>query len=172
MLGGLSLFASIGYAQTSNYPALTVKVPFAFVVGNQTFPDGIYKFRSLLKSVPSKAAIDVLEVRSAEGRLYQAIVTDVVGSEKPSDPKLVFTRSGGRAFLSEVWETGWLPDSAPQRCYASSGERKRQSDPCRAGRALKSAGGDRSFGQTTGSPVVLVKSASATVSVVSELWCA
>jgi hypothetical protein len=106
VLWALSLFASSGYSQTSNYPALTVKVPFAFVVGNQTFPAGTYKFRSLLKSVPSKAAIDVLEVRSAEGRLYQAIVTDVVGSEKPNDPKLVFTRSGGRAFLSEVWEAG------------------------------------------------------------------
>jgi hypothetical protein len=102
----LSLFASIGYAQTSNQPALTVKVPFAFVVGNQTFPVGTYKFRSLLKSVPSKAAIDVLEVRSTEGHLYHAIVTDVVGSEEPNNPKLVFTRSGGRAFLSEVWEAG------------------------------------------------------------------
>jgi hypothetical protein len=103
---GLSLFASIGYAQTSNHHALTVKIPFEFVVGNQTFPAGTYKFRSLLNSVPSKAGIDVLEVRSTEGHLYQAIVTDVVGNEEPANPKLVFTRRDGRAFLSEVWEVG------------------------------------------------------------------
>jgi hypothetical protein len=103
---GLSLCSSVGLAQTARQPALTVKVPFEFVVGNQTFPVGTYKFRSLLNSLPSKATIDVLEVRSSEGRLYQAIVTDLVGSEEPDNPKLVFTRSDGRAFLSEVWEPG------------------------------------------------------------------
>jgi hypothetical protein len=102
----LSLFASIACAQTANHSALTVKVPFEFVVGNQTFPAGIYKFQSLLNSVPSKATIDVLEVRSTVGRLYSAIVTDVVGSAEPSHPRLVFTRVGGRAFLSEVWQAG------------------------------------------------------------------
>ena len=30
----------------------------------------------------------------------------MVGSEEPNNPKLVFTRSDGRAFLSEVWEPG------------------------------------------------------------------
>jgi len=103
---GLSLCPSVGYAQTSHQPALTVKVPFEFVIGNQMFPAGTYKFQSLLDSVPSKATIDVLVVRSTEGRLYKAIVADVVGSEELNNPKLVFTRSGGRAFLCEVWEPG------------------------------------------------------------------
>jgi len=102
----LSLCPSVGYAQASKHPALTVKVPFEFVVGNQTFPVGTYKFRSLLNSVPNKDNIEVLEVRSTEGRLYHAVVTDVVGSYEPDQPKLVFTRSGGRTFLSEVWEPG------------------------------------------------------------------
>jgi hypothetical protein len=60
VLWGLSLFASIGYAQTSNHSALTVKVPFEFVVGNQPFPAGTYKFRSLLNSVPGKDTIECL----------------------------------------------------------------------------------------------------------------
>ncbi|MGD1082570.1 MAG: hypothetical protein ABR881_30015 [Candidatus Sulfotelmatobacter sp.] len=102
----LSLCPSVGNAQTSHHTALTVKVPFEFVVGNQTLPAGTYKFLSLLNSVPSKATIDVLEVRSTEGHLYKAVVTDVVGSEEPNNPRLVFTRSGDRAFLSEVWEPG------------------------------------------------------------------
>lgn len=102
----LSLYPSVGSAQASHRSALTVKVPFEFVIGNQTFPAGTYKFQSLLNSVPSKDAIDVLVVRSTEGRLYKAIVTDVVGSKEPNHPKLVFTRSGDRVFLSEVWEPG------------------------------------------------------------------
>jgi hypothetical protein len=103
---GLPLFATASFAQNSKPSALTVQVPFEFVVGNQTFPAGIYKFQSLLNSVPSQASIDVLEVRSTVGRLYSAIVTDVVGSSEPSHPRLEFIRIGGRAFLSEVWEAG------------------------------------------------------------------
>jgi hypothetical protein len=102
----LPLFAITSYAQNSKHSALTVQVPFEFVVGNQTFPAGIYRFQSLLNSVPSQASVDVLEVRSTVGRLYSAIVTDVVGSSEPSHPRLEFIRIGGRAFLSEVWEAG------------------------------------------------------------------
>jgi hypothetical protein len=75
-------------------------------VGNQTFPAGTYKFQSLLNSVAGKDTVDVLTVRSTEGRLYQAVVTDVVGAGEASKSRLVFTRIGGRAFLSEVWEPG------------------------------------------------------------------
>jgi hypothetical protein len=102
----LPILASIGYAQTSKHAALTVKVPFEFVVGNRTFPAGLYKFRSLLNSVPPQASIDVLEVRSMEGQFYSAIVTDVVATADAGHPRLVFARSGGRIFLSEVWESG------------------------------------------------------------------
>ncbi|MGA7929743.1 MAG: hypothetical protein WCA20_27590 [Candidatus Sulfotelmatobacter sp.] len=59
-----------------------------------------------VEAASKEAAIEVLEVRSTEGRLYHAIVTDVVGSEEPNHPELVFTRRDGRAFLSEVWEAG------------------------------------------------------------------
>ena len=83
VLSVLPVFAITSYAQISKHSALTVQVPFEFVVGNQTFPAGIYKFRSLLNSVPSQASVDVLEVRSMVGRLYSAIVTDVVGSSEP-----------------------------------------------------------------------------------------
>jgi hypothetical protein len=106
VLWGLALFAGVAYAQAPNQSALTVKIPFEFVVGNQTFPAGIYKFRSLLNSVPNQASVDVLEVRSTVGRLYSAIVTEVVGGAEPSHPRVEFIRSGGRAFLSEVWEAG------------------------------------------------------------------
>jgi hypothetical protein len=101
----LAVLAVAGKAQEQTMP-FKVHVPFQFVVGNQTFPAGTYQFHSLLNSVPSKASVDVLEVRSTVGRLYQAIVTDVVGSAEPNHPRLLFTRRGDRAFLSEVWEPG------------------------------------------------------------------
>jgi hypothetical protein len=97
---------NIGCAQTSTHAVLTVKVPFEFVVGNQSFPAGTYKFQSLLNSVPGKDTIDVLTVRSTEGRLYQAIVTSVADSAAQSAPRLVFTHNEGRTELSEVWEPG------------------------------------------------------------------
>jgi len=106
VLALVSTYPGAGYAQNSKNQALTVKVPFDFVVGNRTFPAGIYRFRSLLDSAPGKAAIDVLEVRAMEGRFYAAVVADVMGNSQSTHPKLVFARSGGRTFLSEVWENG------------------------------------------------------------------
>ena len=107
VLSIVSLCPSIGRAQVANNPVLSVKVPFEFVVGNRIFPAGIYKFQSLLNSVAGKDAIDVLTVRSTEGWLYQAVVADVAAIRaEPNKPRLSFTRSGGRAFLSEVWEPG------------------------------------------------------------------
>jgi hypothetical protein len=102
----VSLCPISGYGQNAKHQALTVKVPFEFVLGNQTFPAGTYSFRSLLNSVPGKEAIEVLEVRAAIGGLYAAVVTDAVSNSEPSHPKLVFARSDGRTFLSEVWESG------------------------------------------------------------------
>jgi len=100
---GLLAVPGNAHAQTMTFKA---HVPFPFVVGNQTLPAGTYKFRSLLDSVPGKDTIDVLEVRSVEGHLYRAIVTDVIASEQSNNPRLVFTRSDSRVFLSEVWERG------------------------------------------------------------------
>ena len=105
-LWALSLYPSVGFAQTSRHAAAAVEVPFAFVVGNQAFPAGDYEFHSLLASVADKGTVDVLVVRSMNGELYRAIVTDVVGSTEPVRPRVVFTRSGERVFLSEVWESG------------------------------------------------------------------
>jgi hypothetical protein len=107
VLSIVSLCPSIGRAQVANHPVLSVKVPFEFVVGNRTFSAGTYKFQSLLNSVAGKDAIEVLTVRSTEGHLYQAVVTDIAAiTAESSKPRLLFTRSGGRAFLAEVWEPG------------------------------------------------------------------
>ena len=102
----LSLCPGVSFAQTSRQAAAVVEVPFAFVVGNQTFPAGDYEFHSLLNPVAGKDTIDVVVVRSIDGQLYRAIVTHVMGRAEFGRSRVVFTRSGGRAFLSEVWEPG------------------------------------------------------------------
>jgi hypothetical protein len=116
VLGVMSLCSSV-FGQTSHHSSLTVKVPFEFVVANQTFPAGTYEFRSLLASVADKGTVDVLVVRSMDGESYRAIVTDVVGSAEPSRPRVVFTRTGERVYLSEVWESG-----KPTGCRLKSGQ--------------------------------------------------
>jgi len=98
---------SLSNAQTSHRSALTVKVPFDFAIGAQVYPAGTYMFESLLNPVRGNDTIDVLVVRSMEGRLYRAVVTQVVASDHPGNPRLVFARGDGRVFpLSEVWEPG------------------------------------------------------------------
>ena len=116
VLGVLSLCCSV-LAQTSHHASLTVKVPFEFVVANQTFPAGTYEFHSLLAWVADKGTIDVLVIRSVDGELYRAMVTDVVGSAGASRPRVVFTRSEERVYLSEVWESG-----KPSGCRIKSGQ--------------------------------------------------
>jgi hypothetical protein len=107
----LPLCPRLGYAQTSHRPPFTAEIPFEFAIGNQTFPAGTYKFRSLLNSFPGKGGLDVLEMRSIRGHLYKALLADVVASEEFDNPSLVFTNKGGCTVLSEVWEpgkqTGW-----------------------------------------------------------------
>jgi hypothetical protein len=106
VLWTLSMLPGVGQTQTVNHSVLTVKVPFEFIVGNQTFPAGTYKFQSLLNSVAGKDAVEVLAVRGIEGRRYQAVVTEVVGAAEGNKSKIVFSRRDGRVFLSEVWEPG------------------------------------------------------------------
>lgn len=110
----------------------------AHKVGNQTLPAGSYKFESLLNSIPGKDAIDVLVVRSAEGRHYQAMVTGVIGSPEPNNGRLVFTRTADHVFLAEVWEP-WeksgLPASERKRPGANRRARKRAGDLDRIRRA-------------------------------------
>jgi hypothetical protein len=118
---GALLLCPMVFAQTSRHSAIAVKVPFEFVIADQTFPAGTYEFHSLLASVAPNDTVDVLVVRSTNGELYRAIVTDVVGSTEPVRPRVVFTRSGERVFLSEVWESG-----KPSGCRLKSSQDRLQ----------------------------------------------
>ena len=118
-LCGVLMYPSAGFGQAKHEACITVQVPFQFDVGNQTLPAGTYKIQSLLQSVPGKANIDVLMVRRVEGKSYAAVVANVVGNDAPQDAKLVFMRSEGHAYLSEVWDSKKQVGYRLQRAQAS-----------------------------------------------------
>jgi hypothetical protein len=84
-----------------------VAVPFDFVVGNRTMPAGSYRFQMVLGSPTQNDTDSVLAVRSLDGRYYASAFTAVTQGHAPSDgPRLVFSRAGDRASLSQLWEQG------------------------------------------------------------------
>jgi hypothetical protein len=87
--------------------AYTIAVPFDFVVGNRTMPAGNYRFQLVFGSPTQNDTGAVLAVRSEDGRYYASTFTSVTEGDAPSDgPRLVFSRAGDHASLSQLWEQG------------------------------------------------------------------
>ena len=80
---------------------LSVKIPFDFVVGEQTLPAGKYSFRHL-PGMPDKLAI-----QSAD-RQVRAVIWSTLTETRPAPAKttLVFRNYGAQRFLAEVWVGG------------------------------------------------------------------
>lgn len=105
----VSLGAAAKRVQTEPRPAVIVDVPFPFVVGSQTLPAGTYMFESLQNSAPDAGHVDVLVVRSMDGRVYEAAMTYLAqGPDAQPNSKVLFSRYGDCNFLSQVWERGKL----------------------------------------------------------------
>jgi hypothetical protein len=92
---------------SSKPKSFVVAVPFDFVVGNRTMPAGSYRFQIVFGSPKQNDTAGVLVVRSLEGHYYVSTFTSVATGNAPSEgPRLVFSRSGDRASLSQLWEQG------------------------------------------------------------------
>ena len=74
--------------------AVEFKVPFDFIVGNQTLPTGTYRV--------SQAAGNVLLIRSRDGSSAALTSTFATDVRKPAGGQIVFNRYGNRYFLHEV----------------------------------------------------------------------
>jgi hypothetical protein len=100
---GLSLLAFAGEVQAQTI-TFKVKVPFPFVVGNQTLPAGTYQIQRLLGRPVEADQVGMIVIRSSNPRLYQAVVTNLVhrspGSRSSSE--LVFANHAGQCYLSGV----------------------------------------------------------------------
>ncbi len=104
MLVGITAGAS---AQNRRKVTVEASVPFEFIVGNRAFPAGSYVFEMATGSPKATDETGVLVVRSRERKLYAAVATDITSEGNAHvAPKLIFTRSGERAYLSKVWRQG------------------------------------------------------------------
>ena len=85
-------------AQAEENRLLTVTVPFAFTVANTNLPAGTY-------TLYSQSPQNLVRLQSADFRKSAYFhVVRVTGGEISNNPKLVFRRIGGQAFLAQVWE--------------------------------------------------------------------
>jgi hypothetical protein len=94
---GLFVFVlgAAGYSQT----ILTADVPFAFNVGQKTFPAGAYRVSTINPST--------LSLRSADGSFMISVIGQPTGTAfAKSDPKLRFTVQDGQYVLSEIRPAG------------------------------------------------------------------
>ena len=86
-------------AQALAEGTIEADVPFAFIVGEKTFPAGKYTLKRADDTNPG-----VLEIRNDKGR--GTIFFDVEtaqAKENPRQTNLVFDKIGDQYFLSEIW---------------------------------------------------------------------
>jgi len=101
----LTTMAVLPVHAASKAKTFVVAVPFDFVVANRTMPAGSYRPQIVFGPPEQRDTVGVLAVRSLDGRYYASTFTSVASGNASSDgPKLVFSRNGDRASLSQLWE--------------------------------------------------------------------
>ena len=102
-VGGMT--AQIPSANAQSTKGTLVKVPFAFVAGNEVMPAGTYKIEAATKDKPGADAVEVLTLRGRDVKSYASFVT-VLGSAENGEPKMTFKRTEASAILMEVQSGG------------------------------------------------------------------
>ena len=100
----LSFFLAVACASVSAQSIenkLSVKIPFDFIVGEQTLPAGKYTFRHL-PGMPDKLAIQSAD-RQARAVVWSTLTET---RQAPAKTTLVFRNYGDQRFLAEVWVHG------------------------------------------------------------------
>ena len=78
-------------------PKISAKVPFEFVAGGKTLPAGEYTIERL-----SNSAVSIADTTGNVHLVVQSSAISKSGLETPA-AGLVFERSNGKAYLSQVW---------------------------------------------------------------------
>jgi hypothetical protein len=97
--------AAVAPANAQKTTVKVVKVPFAFVAGNQLLPAGTYKIETLTKSKPAADTVEVMALRGTDVHGYASFVT-MLGAGESESPKMTFKRTGDSAILMEVQSAG------------------------------------------------------------------
>ena len=103
----LGMFAASAHAQD----IITVKIPFAFVVGHESFPAGRYDV------VPADFGSSVMSIRGMDRNgAVGFVLTSLAGGRDPlgDQPALVFKKFENTYRLSEIWESGGEGRVLPQ----------------------------------------------------------
>jgi hypothetical protein len=104
-LMGFGTTAAVVPANAQKTTVKVVKVPFAFVAGNQVLPAGTYKIETLTKSKPGADTVEVMALRGTDVHGYASFVT-ILGEGQSESPKMTFKRIGNSAVLMEVQSAG------------------------------------------------------------------
>lgn len=94
------LFAlAVVSVQAQSRSGITVKVPFAFQVGDKTLPAGDYSIKQLSQDalLIESTSGDERAIAPAAGRVENS------ANAQPSTEKLVFRQYGEQYFLAQVW---------------------------------------------------------------------
>lgn len=79
---------------------LTANIPFAFAVGNQECPAGVWN----IQQSASNPAILTIESRDGKHR-FVVTATSVTRNDAYAPAQLVFNQYGAERFLSQVWRS-------------------------------------------------------------------
>jgi hypothetical protein len=92
VLGGMVLLAGASLAEAQ---AVSLKIPFSFVISDRTFPAGQYSLASSREKVM---------VQDAEGKTIAMMFSNAVsGRQVGATGEVVFHCYGNHCFLSELW---------------------------------------------------------------------
>ena len=120
LMSAVLVILSVSYASAQSANEQTANIPFAFNVGDKTFPAGEYTVRR----VNPQSDRTALAIRSADASASKIVLTTPVQSSKVRESaKLVFNRYGDQYYLSQVLspaENGGLeiPQSRAERRLA------------------------------------------------------
>jgi hypothetical protein len=114
LVGAAMLFAS---AAAANAGTLEVNVPFAFVVGSQQMPAGVYRIEH-----DSWMPSSVVLIRGQHGNSARLFVqTTPLNGENPAGgtPALVFVPDEGGTRLTQVWGAAAAGQEVPTGRHAA-----------------------------------------------------
>ena len=106
-------------AQVFGSKQIRAQIPFAFNVGNKTFPAGEYTVRVLN---PNSDRC-VLQIQSKDGRLSTLIHTTGITANERANAKMVFKRYGDTYFFAQAQMAG---DSTTLAAVKSNAQRNHE----------------------------------------------
>lgn len=115
---------------TSGRTELRANIPFAFSVGEKSFPAGEYTVRC---TNPASTG-NVLQLRNKHGNSSVLVLTNSIMGQTNDDARLIFNRYGDRYYLAQAW---FAADNTGMQAPKSRGEKASAKELASIKRATK-----------------------------------